>query len=337
MPDVTLDDILASLDKDTRAQVKIGSEISSEKLPTASFKMNKLLGGGFRRGKQHTLWGAEISFKTAFALQTAGINQKLGQNIAWVDAEHSFDPEWAAALGLDPDKVLVTEVSTISELTNLQVKLVNGGMDMIFIDSTAALMPKSYVDKDGNLKPFEETGQLGQMAKDLGQMCKMVQGINWTCAIVHISQARIDVGSPAMTKPFMPIGGKEVRHTDALRIRFSSTKSDDKQLKEKVTRGELLVEEAVGAPVNWHVDKNKINGNYGTGSFDFYRNNASRGPGLDLTGEVLDLGREYGIVNQKGAWFDIYGKQVQGRNGAISYLKENPEIQAKLEGDVNAV
>lgn len=336
MPEVTFEDVLASLDKDTRAQVKIGSEISSEKLPTASFRLNKLLGGGFRRGKQHTLWGAEISFKTAFALQTAGINQKLGQTIAWVDAEHSFDPEWAYALGLDPEQTLVTEVSTISELTDLQVKLIDSGVDMLFIDSTAALMPKSFTDKDGSLKNFAETGQLGQMAKDLGQMCKMVQGINWSCAIVHISQARVDVGSPAMTKPFIPIGGKEVRHTDALRIRFASTKSDDKQLKEKVTRGRLLVEEKVGAPVNWFIDKNKINGRTGNGAFDFYLDNYSGGPGLDHTGEVLDMAIELGLVERSGAWFRVYGEQKQGRENTIAYLKDNPQIAEKLEAEVSA-
>lgn len=166
-------------------------------------------------------------------------------------------------------------------------------------------------------------------------MCKMVQGINWTCAVVHISQARIDVGSPAMTKPFMPIGGKEVRHTDALRVRFSSSRSDDKQLKEKVPHGSLLVEENVGAPVNWFVDKNKINGHYGSGTFDFYRANSSNGAGLDLTGEILDMGIEHGIVQKAGAWLKIYGEQKQGRNGAIAYLKENPEIQEKLEAELN--
>lgn len=336
MPDVTFEDILASLDKDTRAQIKIGSEISSEKLPTASFRLNKLLGGGFRRGKQHTLWGPEISFKTAFALQTVGINQQLGHNVAWIDAEHSWDPDWAMALGVDPARVAVSEVSTIAELTDLQVKLVKAGVDMIVIDSTAALMAGNLVDKDGELKDFADTRQLGQMAKELGQMCKMVQGINWTTAIVHISQARIDVGASSTQKPFIPIGGKEVRHTDALRIRFSSTKSDDKQLKEKVQRGALLVEENVGSPVNWNIDKNKINGLYGTGAFDFYRANNPAGAGLDLTGEVLDMGLQYGLVSRSGSWYTVYGKQAQGRNAAIAYLKENQEVQEKLEAELNA-
>lgn len=337
MTEVTFEDILASLDKETRTQVKIGSEINREVMPTASFRLNKILGGGFRKGKQHTLWGGEQASKTAFAMQSVGINQKLGAKIAWIDAEHSFDPSWALDLGADPDRLLVSEVSTIAELTDLQVRLIKLGIDMLVIDSTAALMPKSFVDKDGDYKDFASTGQLGQMAKDLGQMCKMVQGINWSCAIVHISQARIDVGSPAMTKPFKPIGGKEVEHTDSLRIRFSASKADDKQIKEKVHRGSLLVEENVGFPVNWIINKNKINGNYGNGSFDFYRNNASGGAGLDHTGEVLDMAIEYGIIEKKGAWVVVYGEQKQGRANTIAYIKENPEIEAKLEAELNAI
>lgn len=330
---VSFEDILASLDKDTLSKVKIGSEINREIMPTASFNLNRLLGGGFRKGKQHTLWGGEQSAKTAFMLETVGINQKLGANIAWIDAEHSFDPTWAAKLGADPDKILVSEVSTIAELTDLQIKLIRKGFDMLVIDSTGALMPKSFIDKDGELKGFGETGQLGQMAKDLGQMCKMVQGINYTCAVVHISQARVDVGSPAMTKPFKPIGGKEVEHTDSLRIRLMSSKSEAKALMGTIAYGDVLIEEKIGIPVTWMINKNKINGRYGSGDYDFYI--AGQNIGLDYYGELLDSAVTYGIVERTGAWYTVYGERFQGRPKAIGYLRENPELAEKMEVEIN--
>lgn len=336
MQDVTFEDILASLDKDTRAGLRIGSDITKEVIPTPSFRLNKLLDGGLRKGKQHTFWGGEQSAKTAFTLQTVGIAQQLGFNVAWIDAENSFDPEWASNLGVDPDRLLISREPIIGNLTDLQIKLIGKGFDMIVIDSTGALIPRSMVDKEGELKDFADTYQLGAVAKDLGQMCKMVQAINYTAAIVHISQARVDVGSPAMTKPFKPIGGKEVEHADSLRIRFSSSKSDDKQIKEKVQRGNLLVEENTGFPVNYFVNKNKINGNYGNGAFDFYRNNSAYGAGLDRTGEVLDLAVQYGLVIKKGAWFDVYDVTKQGRAGTVAYLKENPQIAEKIEAELNA-
>jgi recombination protein RecA len=325
-PHVTFEDIMASLDKETKSMVKVGSSINRGIIPTASYNMNRILGGGLRKGKQHTFWGPEQSAKTAFTLQTAGIAQRLGENVAWIDAEHSFDPDWAANLGLDPNRVAISEVSTIGELTDLQVKLIRQGFTFIVIDSTGALMPKSFIDKTGELKEFADTAQLGAVAKDLGQMCKMVQGVNYSAAIVHISQARVDVGSSAMTKPFKPIGGKEVAHTDSFRVRFASSKADDKQLKEKIQRGQLLVEEKVGMTTNWLIDKNKLTGNYGSGSFDFYTKPYYGFHGLDSAGEVADKAVEYGLIEKGGAWFTFMEQKFQGRPAVLKHLRENPDL-----------
>lgn len=334
---ISFEDIMANLDKDTLSKVKIGSDINREIIPTASYNLNRILGGGLRKGKQHTFWGGEQSAKTAFTMATAGIAQQRGENIAWIDAEHSFDPDWAFKLGLDPERVLVSEVSTIAELTDLQIKLIREGFDFIAIDSTGALMPKSFIDKQGELKQFADTAQLGAVAKDLGQMCKMVQGVNYSCAIVHISQARVDVGSPAQTKPFKPIGGKEVEHTDSFRVRFSTSRSDDKQLKAKVQRGSLLVEENVGFTTNWIVNKNKITGNYGTGSFDFYRKPVNGFHGLDTAGELLDRAVEYGIVEKGGAWYTVMGERKQGRNAALTYLRDGEDLLEKIRVELDSL
>lgn len=332
---ISFEDIMASLDKDTLSKVKIGSEISRDIIPTASYNLNQLLGGGFRKGKQHTLWGGEQSAKTGFMLQTAGINQKRGENIAWIDAEHSFDPEWAYKLGCDPDRIAVTEASTIAEVTDLQVKFIRKGFDLIVIDSTGALMPKSYIDKDGEIKDFADTAQMGAVAKDLGQMCKMIQGINYTCAVVHISQARVDVGSPAMTKPYKPIGGKEVEHTDSLRIRLMSSKSEAKAIMGATQYGMHLVQEKHGIPVTWKIDKNKINGKYGSGDYDFY----TGGPhiGLDTAGEILDTAVTFGIVDKGGAWYTVFGERKQGRSAAVKHLRANPEVLDKIDSELQAI
>lgn len=332
---ISFEDIMATLDKDTLSKVKIGSEISREVMPTASYNLNQLLGGGFRKGKQHTLWGGEQSAKTGFMLQTAGINQRLGQNIAWIDAEHSFDPDWAARLGCDPDKILVSEASTVGEITDLQVALIKKGFDMIIIDSTGALMPKSYVDKNGEIKDFADTGQMGAVAKDLGQMCKMVQGINYTCAVVHISQARVDVGSPAMTKPLKPIGGKEVEHTDSLRIRLFSSKAEANAIMGSTQRGMNLVQEKHGIPVTWKIDKNKLNGKYSTGNYDFYIGGDFLG--LDTAGELLDTAVSFGVAEKGGAWYTIYGERLQGRNNAVKYLRAHEEVLDKIRSELDAI
>lgn len=331
---VSFEDIMASLDKETAGQLRLGSTINRQIVPTASFRLNRLLGGGLRKGKQHTFWGGEQSAKTGFALQTVGVNQKLGAKVAWIDAEHSFDPDWAYRLGVDPDRVAVSEVSTISDLTDLQVKMVRLGFDIIVIDSTGALMPKSFIDKDGTYKNFAETGQLGQMAKDLGQMCKMVQGINYDTAVIHISQARVDVGSAAQTKPFKPIGGKEVEHTDSLRVRFSSTKATDKQIMGQVQRGQQIVSERIGFPVTWKIDKNKINGRYDTGDYDFYIGGDF--VGLDKERELIEEAVKYGLIEDK-TWIEYNGGKWQGKKNAAVAFREDPIMFEKLTIELDSL
>ena len=206
---------------------------------------------------------------------------------------------------------------------------------MIVIDSTGALMPKSYVDKDGELKPFAETGQMGSVAKDLGQMCKMIQGINYSCAVVHISQARVDIGSPAMTKPLMPIGGKETRHTDSLRVRMFASQSEANQIMGASQRGMNLVQEKHGIPVTWKIDKNKLNGKYGVGNYDFFIGGDHIG--LDLPGELLDTAVTFGVADKGGAWYTIFGEHFQGRNNAVKHLRANPEVLDKIQSELNSI
>lgn len=330
---VDIDDIMATLDKETLSKVRLASEISKDYLPTASFGINRALGGGLRIGKQHTFWGGEGSAKSALLMQTVAINQRLGVPCLWIDAEHIFDPDWAAKLGVDTTKLPIIEASTVEEISNLQFKWIDKGIRLIVIDSTSALMPTSFVDKDGEIKDFGDTNQQGTVAKDLGKMCKMVQGINYSCAIVHISQVRVDLGAQGMTKPFKPVGGKEVGHTDAFRVRLAGTKATDKQIKDTVQHGEMAFEEEVGYPVSYFVNKNRINGDLPTGEFNFFKKGEFIG--IDYAGELLDEGKKYGIV-EGTTWLTIYGERFQGKKNAVKYLRANPEIQEKLEAEINA-
>ena len=164
-------------------------------------------------------------------------------------------------------------------------------------------------------------------------MCKMVQGINYSTAVVHISQARVDVGSPAMTKPFKPIGGKEVEHTDSLRIRLMSSKSEAKAIMGDVAYGDVLISEKLGIPVTWMINKNKINGKYGAGDYDFYIGGDYIG--LDLAGEILDMAVTFGIAEKGGAWYTVGDKRFQGRSAAINYIRSDEALLEKMMGQIN--
>lgn len=329
---VDIDDILGQLDKETLSMVRKGRDITTEIIPTASFGLNNLLGGGLRLGKQHTFWGNEQAGKSALMMQTVALNQQLGNFCVWIDAEHSFDPLWAARLGIDVDNLVVSQASSIADAANLQVKFIAAGAKLIVIDSTSALKPKSFFDED-ELKPFEKTGQIGQKAKDLGNMSSYVQARNWSCAIVHVSQVRMDLGNSFM--PGMKAeGGKEIGHTDQLRVRLFSSKSEKQAIMGKVQRGEMLMEEIIGRNVTWNIDKNKINGRYGTGEYGLYVHGDS--VGIDRASELLAYGIRYGIVTKGGAWYTIYGERFQGDKKAKDYIRDNSEVAEKLEAEINA-
>jgi recombination protein RecA len=327
----TIDDILARLSKNTSDKYRIAKDISKEFVPTASLGLNRLLGGGVGIGKQSTFWGNESAGKSAFWLQSIGVNQALGRGCAYIDAEKTFDRDWAGRLGVNTDELLVSQVSSISDYTDIAIDFIKAGVEIIVVDSTSALMPKSFFEDDGTLKDFDRTGQIGQFARELGQSCRMIQGENFSCAMIHISQVRMDL---AGFKPGMKAsGGKEAGHADSLRVRMFSSKSDTVAIKGNIHVGDQIMEEQIGRKVTWTIDKNKQNGHFGTGDYDLYFRGDS--VGIDKLGELLDYGIKYGIVQKGGAWLTMHtGERVQGRAKAVEYLRENEEAVAKLEAEI---
>lgn len=325
-----IDDILARLSKNTSDKYRLAKDISKDYVPTASLGLNMLLGGGVGIGKQSTFWGNESAGKSAFWLQSMGINQKLGRGCAYIDAEKTFDSNWASRLGVNTDELLVSQVSSIGDFVDISHDFIKAGIEIIVVDSTSALMPRSFFE-DGEMKPFEKTQQIGQFARELGQATRMIQGENFTCAIIHISQVRMDLGNSFM--PGMkPSGGKEVGHADSLRVRMFSSKSDKQAIMGKLETNGQLLEEQVGRKVTWTIDKNKQNGHFGTADYDLY----FRGDhvGIDKYGELLDYGLKYGLVEKGGAWITVGEQRLQGRPKAIEYLRENPDIVEKMEARI---
>lgn len=330
---VSIEDVLASLDKETLKQFRMASEIKREFLATPSMGLNLLLGGGFSKGHQTTLWGNESSGKSTFLLEMIGQHQRTNPNFsaAYVDTEKTMDPTWAARLGCDVDKLIVSNHSNIGEVTDLALKWVKSGVDLLIIDSMSNLMPRSFFEKDGAIKKFENTGQIGQQAKELGQMCRMIQGENFGTAVVFISQVRMDLSGFIPSEK--PSGGKEVGHLDSLRVKLSSSKSESKALKAEVQRGDMVIEEVVGRVVKWQISKNKINGRYGVGEYNLITQGER--VGLERGAELRDYGVEYGIIEKVGnSRFVINGDSINGKQNAANYLAVNPEIANFLEEEI---
>lgn len=326
-----LDDILARLSKSTQQKYKLARDISREVIPTASIGMNIALGGGLGIGKQTTIWGNESAGKSAWLLQTIAINQKLGRVAAYIDAEKTFDREWAKRLGVDTDKLLVSQVSSIGDMADISIDMIRAGVEILGVDSTSALMPKSFYNDDGGFKDFYDTGQIGQFAREMGQASRMISGENFSCSVIHLSQIRMDLGN---FKPsHKASGGKEMGHLDSLRIKVTSSKSDNESIKGTIQHGETVLEEHIGRKVYWEINKNKLNGHYGNGKYNLYFRGDS--VGIDIAGELVDYGTIYGIVEKGGSWYSIYGERKQGHTNAAEYVRDNPEIAAKLEVELH--
>lgn len=328
----SIEDVLARLDKETLKKFRMGSDIKRDLIPTSSIGLNMLLGGGISKGHQTTFWGGESSGKTALMLQTIGLNQKAGLSAAFIDAENTFDPVWAERLGVDTKNLPVYHTASIGGTTDEIIKLVNAGVDIIVVDSISTLMPKSFYEKSGEIKAFENTAQIGQQARELGSMCRMIQGENFGTAIVFISQVRMDLGG------FMPgqkaSGGKEVGHLDSLRVKLTSSKSDKQAIKGEVQRGGMIMEETIGRNVKWEISKNKINGRYGVGEYDLITQGEN--VGLDDAAELLDYALLYGVAEKGGAWFTVNGERFQGKTKAVSFIRDNPPIREFLAAEVES-
>lgn len=327
----SFEEVEARLSKKTLDKFKLAREITIEKLPTASFGVNLMLNGGVDLGKQTTMWGSESSGKSAFWLQTVAHAQKLGKSCAYFDAERTFDPKWAARLGVDMDKLWVPRINSIGQFTDAGMDFIRAGGDLIVVDSTSALMPRMFFDEDGSVKSFDDAKQMGRFAAEIGQSSRMILGENTDSALVHLSQVRMDVGAPGQNTPQKGAGGKEVGHLDSLRLRITTGKSDKYTIKGKVSYGENLFEENIGKKVTWSVDKNKMNGKYWVGTYDLYTQGDS--VGIDDNSELITWGQKYGLVGT-GTWIEIYGEKMQGSVKAAKYLQENPEIREKLETDI---
>lgn len=325
------EEVLSKLDKKTKQRFKLASEITTEKLPTASFGVNLMLDGGIDLGKQTTMWGGEHAGKSGFWLKTIQKAQEAGYVCAYFDAERTFDKKWAEKLGVDTDKLWVPRTNGIGEFTDSAMDFMRAGGGLVVVDSITALMPRMYFDEHGEIKSFDDAKQLGRFAAEMGQACRMLLGENTQCALVLLSQVRMDVGAPGTNTPQKGAGGKEVFHLDSLRLRISTGRSENYTIKDKVRYGENLFEEVVGSKVSWSTDKNKMNGKMWSGTYNFMKMGETVGP--DYNSELVEWGKKYGVITGS-TWLDIYGESLQGNKNAIKHLNQHPEVAEKLEIDI---
>jgi len=331
----TIEEALAKLDPKLRKRITAGVGIKTEMQPTPSAGLNRALGGGLPYGRQVLLWGSKSSAKSSLCLQTIGMAQKEGKLCAWIDAEMSYDEDWAKRLGVDTEKLIYSEARSVNDMVDVCVNLLNVGVDFIVIDSISSLLPAVYFEKDSDeLKQLENTKQIGAESKDLKHAWLM---LNWAnnrekpALILAISQSRNNIG--AMYTQAMPTGGLTTQFMSSTIVKLFSSSTDSNALKAKIPVGDKLVEQKVGRKVRWEVTNSKTSAPGDSAEYDFYY----RGPliGIDEVADLVDTAEMLGLVNRTGAWYQLDdGSKLQGRDAFIARVREDLDLQDSIRTKV---
>lgn len=332
----TMEEALAQLDPRIRKRLSNGAGFKTEFQPTPSYGLNRALGGGLPYGRQILIWGSKSSAKSSLCLQMVGLAQKEGKLCAWIDAEMSYDEEWAKRLGVDTENLIVSQARTINEMVDVGTALINAGVDMVVVDSITSLLPAIYFEKDSDeLKQLENTKQIGAESRDFSNAWKMINYANnkvKPTLFVLISQSRNNIS--AMYTQQQPTGGQATKFYSSTVIKLFSSESDNQAIKGKIPVGDKLIEEKIGRKVKWELQFSKTSPGFQSGEYDFY----FRGDkvGIDAVGDLVDTAEMAGIVSRTGAWYIVSDdKKVQGREAFITYVKENEDFRKSIEDQLN--
>ena len=284
-------------------------------IPTGSISFDAALGvGGFPRGRVVEIFGPESSGKTTITLQVIAEAQKAGGMAAFVDAEHALDPVYAKKLGVDVDNLLVSQPDYGEQALEIAEQLVrSGAIDVLVIDSVAALVPKAELDGEMG------DSHMGLQARLMSQALRKLTGIvskSRTC-LVFINQIREKIGV-MFGNPETTTGGRALKF-------YASVRVDIRRIA-AIKDGDIVT----GSRTKVKVVKNKVAAPFREAEFDILY-----GEGISREGDLLDLAVNNNILEKSGAWFSYKGERIgQGRENARQFLKDNKDVTAKLEAEV---
>ena len=300
------------------AVMKLGDpsvQMNVETIPTGSLSLDLALGlGGIPRGRIVEIYGPESSGKTTVTLHMVAEVQKRGGIAGFIDAEHALDPVYAKNIGVDIDNLYISQPDCgeqALEITETMVR--SGAVDIIIVDSVAALVPKAEID--GDMGDSHVGLQARLMSQALRKLTAVISKSN--CTVIFINQLREKVGV-MFGNPETTTGGRALKF-------YSSVRLDVRRIEALKQGGEVI-----GNRTRVKVVKNKVAPPFKEAEFDIMF-----GEGISTQGDILDLAAENNIINKSGAWYAYDGNKIgQGRENAKQYLKDNPQICAEVERKV---
>jgi recombination protein RecA len=325
-----LSEVMGRLSPATKKRFQKASEITAERLPLASVGLNQALCGGLGYGRQSLVWGNKSSGKSSMLLQTVASAQEAGKSCAFLDVEQGLDSEWAKRLGVDTDQLIVSRAKLARDVTDDAVDLVKSGIDIVIVDSISGITPMSWVNDKDELKGMEGTKQIGSKSRDIGTMIASVNLVNQHTAFILVSQIRNKITSYGAVG--QPDGGNAAKFFSSTIVKFTSSASDKEQIKGEYYVGDSVYEGAIGRPVEWLVEFNKMGPPNRSGKYDFYYSGDEIG--VDIVGELLDIAVLRGAVEKKAAYYYIDGVTYQGRKAAVNAIKAEPDLQERLVKEI---
>ena len=313
-----LETALAQIEKNygKGAIMRLGEDIpiNVDAISTGSLSLDLALGvGGVPRGRIIEVYGPESCGKTTLALHVVASAQKLGGEAAYIDVEHALEPAYARALGVDIENLLISQPDTGEQALDITEALVrSGGVDVVVVDSVAALLPRSELEGEMG------ESSVGVVARLMSQALRKLAGAisKTNTVVIFINQLReksgVMYGNPETTP-----GGRALKYFASVRI--------DMRRVETLKNGS----EMIGNRTRAKVIKNKVAPPFKEAEFDIIY-----GEGISKVGEIIDLGTKLEIIDKAGAWFTVNGERIQGREAVKEYLMSNPEVCDEIESQI---
>ena len=296
--------------------MKLGDakKVDVELLPSGSLSLDLALGGGYPKGRIIEIYGPESSGKTTLTLHAIAEIQKQGGTAAFIDAEHALDPSYARKLGVDTENLLIAQPDNGEQALEITETLVrSNAVDLIVVDSVAALTPQAEIDGDMG------DAHMGLQARLMSQALRKLTGIinKSKATVIFINQIRMKIGV-MFGNPETTTGGNALKFYASVRMDIRRT-------------GQIKVgDDIIGNRTKVKIVKNKIAPPFRLAEFDIMYNE-----GISKTGDILDLAAQYGVVEKSGAFYKYGGETIgQGRDKTKTFLKDNPEIMSEIDNKV---
>ncbi|MBI2007855.1 recombinase RecA [Candidatus Saccharibacteria bacterium] len=282
------------------------SKIHIETIPTGSLSLDIALGGGLPKGRVIEIYGPEASGKTTVCLHAVAEVQKSGGTAAYIDAEHALDPGYAKRLGVDIDKLLISQPDSGEQALEVVETLVrSNAVDIIVVDSVAALVPQAEIEGDMG------DAVMGMQARLMSQALRKLTGVisRTKCTVMFVNQLRMKIGV-MFGNPETTTGGQALKF-------YSSVRMDIRRISQ-IKQADTVI----GNHVRVKVVKNKVAPPFREAEFDIMYNE-----GISRQGDLIDLAATHGVVDKAGAWYEYEGQKIaQGREAAKQFLRDNPKV-----------